>query len=346
MSKRQINRRDFVRFMTIAGIGGLTGCYSQSREVHPPSESLSNTAYPILTQTSVNSKTTIETQNNLPEKNQVIPTPSSVISNLAVVHGEDPASITATAIKILGGIETFVKPGYDVIIKPNICTDYYSYEYAATTNPEVVATLVKLCLGAGARRVRVMDMPFGGKPESAYIRSGIEDAVKVAGGEMELMNQNKYVKTSIPKGMDIKEWDIYADILKADVLINVPIAKHHSLARLTLGGKNLLGVIKRPSMMHSNLGQRLADLMTVVRPTITLIDAVRILMRNGPTGGDLNDVKLTNTVIASKDTVAVDSYGATLFGLKGEDISYIRDANDMKQGTMDLNQVNIEEVSL
>jgi uncharacterized protein (DUF362 family) len=272
-------------------------------------------------------------------------TPSGDQAYLAVARGADPAQITRRAMAALGGIERFVKSGHDVIIKPNICVDYHPPEYAATTNPIVVATLVSLCLGAGAKRVRVMDMPLGGTPQSAYAVTGIGDAVKAAGGEMEVMSRVKFVKTSIPEGRDIKEWDIYQDVLKADVLIDVPIAKHHSLARLTLGSKNLLGVIANPNGIHRNLGQRVADLASLIRPTLTVVDAVRILTAHGPTGGSLNDVKETNTVIASHDLVAADAYGATLFGMTGSEIAYIKAGAEMGLGTMDLEGIKIEEVN-
>ncbi len=272
--------------------------------------------------------------------------PSGDQAYLAVARGADPAEITRRAMAALGGIERFVKPGHDVIIKPNICVDYHPPEYAATTNPTVVATLVSLCLGAGAKRVRVMDMPLGGTPQSAYAVTGIGDAVKAAGGAMEVMSRVKFVKMPIPEGRDIKEWDIYQDVLKADVLIDVPIAKHHSLARLTLGSKNLLGVVANPNGIHRNLGQRVADLASLIRPTLTVVDAVRILTTHGPTGGSLNDVKQTNTVIASHDLVAADAYGATLFGMTGSDIAYIRAGAEMGLGTMDLKGIKVEEVNV
>ena len=265
---------------------------------------------------------------------------------LAVARGESPKTMVQTALKALGGIERFVKSGNDVIIKPNICTAYHSFEYAATTNPEVVAALVELCLGAGARRVRVMDHPFGGVPSIAYDRSGIGPAVSAAGGETETMTRMKYRKAEIPQGLDIKEWTVYGDVLDTDVLINVPIAKHHSLARLTLGMKNLLGVVERPNQFHMNLGQRIADLTSLVRPSLTVVDAVRILVDHGPTSGNLDDVKLTNTVIASHDIVAADAYAATLFGMSGTDIPAIRAGADMGLGTMDLSGVRVEEISV
>jgi uncharacterized protein (DUF362 family) len=263
---------------------------------------------------------------------------------LAVARGADPAEITRRAIAALGGMERFVKPGHDVIIKPNICVDYHPPEYAATTNPTVVAALVSLCLGAGAKRVRVMDMPLGGTPQSAYAVTGIEDAVKAAGGEMEVMSRIKFLNTQIPEGRDIQEWEIYQGALKADVLIDVPIAKHHSLARLTLGSKNLLGLVAKPNSIHRNLGQRVADLASLIRPTLTVVDAVRILVAHGPTGGSLNDVKQTDTVIASHDLVAADAYAATLFGMSGSDIAYIQAGAEMGLGIMDLNSIKVEEI--
>jgi len=137
------------------------------------------------------------------------PDPTGDQAYLAVARGGDAAAITKSAIAALGGIERFVKTGDDVIIKPNVCVNYRAPEYAATTNPTVVATLVSLCLGAGAR-VRVMDTPFPGiTAESAYEVSGIAEAVKAAGGEMEVMSPVKFVKTAIPEGRDLTEWEIY-----------------------------------------------------------------------------------------------------------------------------------------
>lgn len=274
------------------------------------------------------------------------PAPAPNGTYLAVVRGQSPTAMVQTAIKALGGIERFVKPGNDVIVKPNICVAYHCYEYAATTNPEVVGTIVALCLGAGAKRVRVLDQPFGGTPQQAYVRSGIDEAVRTAGGQMEIMSNMKYREVSIPEGRDITTWQVYGDVLDADVLINVPIAKHHNLARLTLGMKNLMGIIKDRGLFHSNLGQRVADLTSLVRPSLTVVDAVRILMNHGPTGGNLDDVKLTNTIVASQDIVAADAFAATLFGLTGADIPTIRDGAQMGLGTMDLKTIKIEEIKV
>jgi len=272
--------------------------------------------------------------------------PPAGTAYLAVARGENPTAMVQTALATLGGIERFVKPGNDVIIKPNICVAYRTYEFAATTNPEVVGALVQLCVQAGATRVRVMDRPFGGMPKEAYARSGIEEAVRAAGGEMEAMTRMKYQEIAIPQGQDITSWPIYRDIVETDVLIDVPIAKHHANTRLTLGMKNLIGVVADMSKMHLNLAQRIADLNTVVRPSLTVVDGVRILMNNGPTGGSLSDVKLANTVIASHDIVAADSYAATLFDLTGADIPYLRIGAEMGLGKIDLSSIEVEEINL
>ena len=266
--------------------------------------------------------------------------------HMVVARGGDPEKMTRRALAGLGGMERFVSAGDDVIVKPNLCVAYHSYEYAATTNPWVVGALVKLALEAGAHRVRVMDYPFGGSPEEAYARSGIQEQVVAAGGEMEAMARLKFVKTDIPQGLDLQKCDIYDEVLNADVVINVPIAKHHSLARLTLGMKNLMGVIQKRSSMHRNLGQRLADLTSRVQPTLTVVDAVRILTAHGPSGGNLDDVKQLDTLIVSQDIVAADSYAATLFGLRPNDLSYVQAATAMELGRSDLKNLKVEEIAV
>jgi len=277
------------------------------------------------------------------------PATTAAAAYLAVAKGAnaDPREITRRAIAAIGGIERFVKKGNDVIIKPNVCTAYYPFEYAATTNPEVVAALVQLCLEAGAKRVRVMDLPFGGTPQASYDKSGIAAAVKAAGGTMEVMSSMKYRDVQIPQGKRLKQWKVYGDIQDADVLINVPIAKDHSGATLTLGMKNLMGVVLDRNGMHSRgLHQSIADINTVVRPQLTVVDAIRILTNNGPTGGNLNDVKKLDTVIASADIVAADAFATTLFNMKPTDIDYIRFGDEMGLGKMDLKSLKIEQVAV
>ncbi len=343
---KDFTRRAFLRLLGLTGVGAtLASC--GGKPANPPVP----TALAQATATTVK-ETAVPTISSGGEPvptatmgREPTPAPTKGEAYLAVARGQDPASMTTAALAALGGIERFVKKGADVIVKPNICTNYHTYEYATTTNPEVVATLVRLCLGAGAKRVRVMDFPFGGTAKSAYTKSGIADAVAAAGGEMEIMNTAKFKKIDLPKGQNMKSWVIYEDILSADVWINVPIAKHHSLARLTLGGKNLLGLIQNREAIHQKMGGRVADLVAFMPPTLTVVDAVRILTDHGPTGGSLDDVKLTNTVIASHDIVAADAFAATLFGLTGHDIGYIKAAADLGLGTLDLISIKVAEVT-
>ena len=342
-------RRKLLRRVAILGCGALTGellaCCAPDAARGPATPIATPVAPAVPTRAGAPPATAKPTLAPLHPKATPQPTPTPA-PYLAVVRGARPGEITARAIAALGGIERFVKAGADVIIKPNICVAHQTYEYAATTNPEVVATLVRLCLGAGARRVRVMDLPFSGTAEAAYVQSGIAEAVRAAGGQMELMSSLKYRQVGIPQGQDLKRCQVYGEILDADLVINVPIAKHHSLARLTLGHKNLMGVISDRGALHHNLGQRLADLASLVRPALTVVDAVRILVRNGPSGGNLADVRLTNTVIASADMVAADAYATRLFGLQPADIAYIPAAARMNLGRMDLSALKIEELEV
>jgi uncharacterized protein (DUF362 family) len=273
--------------------------------------------------------------------------PTALDPYLAVVRGANPSAITRAAINALGGMARFVKKGNDVIIKPNMCNASYGPEYATTTNPEVLAELVKMCLEAGAARVRVMDQGFSGDPRQAYIKSGIRAAVEKVGGQMELMSAMKYVDADFPKtARDLKKWKVYQDILKADVVVNVPIAKTHDVAKLTLAMKGLMGVITDPPAFHNALDQRIADLNTLIKPTLNVLDAIRTLAVNGPTGGSLAFVKKTNLVMASHDPVALDAYATKLlFPEKPEEIAYIKYGAEMGIGRWDLDKLRIKEVT-
>jgi uncharacterized protein (DUF362 family) len=347
--KPKLTRREFLRLLAMSGVsaaaGGtllsLTGCDSEEQL----SEAVSPTA---VTQPTAESAPTeaAETAADEPAEETAPEESSTGQSQMSIARGSSPTALVNAAVAALGGIEAFVSPGDDVIIKPNIVAADYSYEYAAYTNPEVVAAVTALCLSAGAGRVRVMDSPSSSTCEQVYARSGIGDAVTAVGGEMEVMSNLKYRTVDIPEGRDIKSWSVYGDVLDADVFINVPIAKHHRLSKLTLSMKNLMGVITNRNQFHPNLGQRIADLSSLVRPTLTIMDAVNILMDNGPRGGNLNDVKQMNTVIASQDFVAVGAYTSTFFGQTGTDIDQLRYAAEMGLGTLDYNSLSIKEVSV
>jgi uncharacterized protein (DUF362 family) len=344
----KMSRREFLR-MAAAGLGALavqqlaSGCQRLSTPPPPPSQpGETPQATPTWTEAPQAAPPTE------PEAPQESPIASAAAGypDLAVARRGEPEELVRRALAALGGMEHFVPQGSRVVVKPNICIAYHTYEYAATTNPWVVGALVKLALEAGARSVRVMDYPFGGTAEEAYTRSGIAEQVQAAGGEMVVMKRFGYRDTEIPQGKGLHEARIYDEVLDADVLINVPIAKDHSLTRLTLGMKNLMGVIYDRSKIHIDPGQYLADLNSRVRPQLTVIDAVRILMDNGPTGGSLEDVKQMDTVIASTDVVATDSFAATLFGMHADELAYIRAATKMGLGRSDLGGLRIEEIEV
>jgi len=244
-----------------------------------------------------------------------------------------------------GGMGLFVQKGASIIIKPKICSPR-PFAYAPTTKAWVVGALVKMCFEAGAGIVQVMDYPFDGRFEETYAVNGIEEQVQINGGQMVVMAKFKFITTPIANGISLKSADVYDDLLNADVVINVPVAKIHGLARLTLGMKNMMGFIRERPSLHWNLGQNLADLNACVRPTLTVIDAVRILTANGPTGGNLDDVKVLDTVIASVDPIAADSYGASLFGFRPEDLDYIMAGIAAGLGQSDLTQIKIEEIAI
>lgn len=352
--KNYFSRREALRYLALTSVAALVACQSDQGPQEseplaspnpPPSEAGGEAGSPSFSPGADSALAGTEMEN----PTTATPRPEDQSSDqvyLSVAHGEDPAAITEAAIRALGGMERFVKNGYDVIVKPNICTDTYTFEYGATTNPVVVGTLVRLALGAGAKRVRVMDFPFGGTPESAYARSGIADAVKAAGGEMEIMNMNKFRLMSVPNYQSLYKTAPYQDALECDLLINVPITKHHTMARITVGCKNLMGLILDRGAIHSDFKRRIPDLVNLFRPGLTVIDAVRTLIANGPTGGNLDDVMINNTVIASHDVVAADSYATRFFGLTGADIPYIAFAAERGLGKMDLNGLKIEEINV
>ena len=341
---KKISRRDFLRLVgASAGAATLTqflaACGVKPNNpstIVSPVSSATNTPFAPVGTGEVGAQ---------PATPQTAPTTINA-PDLVVAHGGDPEAMVRRALAAMGGMEKFVPKGSKVIVKPNICVAYHTYEYAATTNPWVVGALVKLALEAGAGSVQVMDFPFGGSARDAYARSGIEDQVKAAGGEMVPMPTFKYVETDVPQALSLKSTEAFKDALEADVLIDVPIAKHHSSTRLTLGMKNLMGLVLDRGAIHTNLGQRIADLTTLFHPALTVVDAVRILLANGPTGGNLSDVKQLDTVIVSPDIVAADSYATTLFGLQPEDISYIRSAAAMGLGNSDLKSLRIEDINV
>jgi uncharacterized protein (DUF362 family) len=266
--------------------------------------------------------------------------------DLVVAHGQgkSPSVITKAAIDAFGGIKNFISRGDVVVVKPNMGWDRLP-EQAANTNPEVVSTIVKLCFEAGAKKVKVFDRTVN-DPRRCYKQSGIADAVGSLGAQVSFMDDRRFADVSI-KGQVLKDWPLYKDLFEADKIINVPIAKHHGLAKLTMSMKNWMGVMGgERGRIHQKIGESLADICLVIKPTLTVLDAVRILTENGPQGGNLKDVKRMDTVIVGRDQVAIDSYGATLFGMKGSDLSFVKAGAAAGIGVMDLSKLKIKNLNV
>ena len=262
---------------------------------------------------------------------------------VAVAEGLDYGAITRKAINALGGMGRFVKVGDTVAVKPNIGWDRKP-EQAATTHPAVVRAIAEECLKAGAKRVKVFDNPCNDMRRS-YENSGIPAALKdLKNVDVRYVEEERYKKVNL-KGTFLKEWELYSDALKADVFINVPIAKHHSLTTLTLGLKNMMGIMGGDrGFIHRQIEDALADVNSVVKSHLVVIDATRILTAHGPTGGSLRDVKIVNKVIASTDIVAADAYATGLFALKPQDIPITVTAYKRGLGEMNLDKVKIVKV--
>ena len=278
----------------------------------------------------------------IPSRNDLHAAIPQRLPDLAVVRGPTPEKIVRLAVEALGGMKRFVSRGDVVVVKPNIAWDRVP-EQAGDTNPEVVAAVVRLCYEAGARTVKVFDRPVN-DPRRCYVQSGIEPSAKAVGADVYHVDKRKFKETEI-NGLALKSWPLYTDIFEADKVINVPIAKHHGLAKLTMSMKNWMGMMGGSRrMIHQKLDESLVDLAMKAKPCLTVLDAVRILTANGPQGGDLKDVKKLDTVVAGTDQIAIDSYGATLFGMHGKDLGYVRIAAEHHFGVMDLNKLQIKKL--
>ncbi len=247
-------------------------------------------------------------------------------------RGSDPAANVRRAVAALGGMERFVRPGETVLIKPNVGWDRLP-EQAADTNPEVVGELVRLCLAAGARRVVVADLSCN-DPRRAFGRSGIEAAARAAGAEVRYGAALELVPAAV--GGRAAGLSVMRELLEADRVINVPVVKHHSLSRATLGMKNWFGVLGpgRPRL-HQDIHRSIAELAATFRPTLTVVDATRILVAGGPQGGRLADVRRMDAVAAGTDPVACDAWGAALLGLDPGRLGFLVEAERRGLGHAD-----------
>ncbi|HEV8322907.1 MAG TPA: DUF362 domain-containing protein [Myxococcota bacterium] len=252
---------------------------------------------------------------------------------LVVATGPAAAeAMVRAAVDALGGMAKFIARGDVVVIKPNIGWDR-NPKQAANTNPEVVTAVIKMAMEAGAKRVIVTDGSCN-DPFRCFSRSGIGKAAQEIGAEVLLPAEHRFRKMDL-KGAVLDEWPVLKPIVEADKVINVPVAKHHNLAGFTASMKNWYGLLGgRRNRLHQNIDMSIADLATFLRPTLVVVDAINVLVRNGPQGGSLKDVVAMNKVAASTDQVALDAWGCTLLGLTRDKLPYLKIGHERGIGDM------------
>jgi len=264
--------------------------------------------------------------------------PDSTLPQLVMAQGEDPRRLVRGVFDRLGGVRRFVARGDIVAIKPNMSWDR-APEQAANTNPDVVAETVRLCLEAGAREVILADAPVN-EPHSAFERSGIGPAARAAGATVVLPERRRFREVDL-HGEVLNVWPVLEPFLAANKVINIPVAKHHNLTGATLGIKNWYGVLGGPrTRLHQRIHESLADLAQFIRPTLTIVDAWRVLLRNGPSGGSLSDVEVRKTLVAGTDPVAVDACAAReFFGIEAARLPYLRRSSERGLGALDFERL-------
>ncbi len=293
----------------------------------------------------------LHTQDRKPEPPEIAPSfydyriqPPQGAPDIVEVRGENHAAMTRKAIEECGGIDAFVKPGDRVVLKPNVSWDR-TVEQGANTHPLIVSTAVELCLAAGAKEVIVTDVSCN-DPRRCFHRSGIAKAAQDAGAVVMLPEERRFKRVDMG-GRLLHERPVLIPLLEADKVINLPILKQHYLCFLTIGMKNWYGIIGGlRAQLHQDIHGSIVDLARFMRPTMILLDATRVMMTNGPSGGSTNDVKKMNTIVAGFDQVAVDAFGALLFGIEPARIPFIRQAQEAGLGTMDLNILTIAKTAL
>jgi uncharacterized protein (DUF362 family) len=276
---------------------------------------------------------------NMPDHRVRLPvgTPPMVIA-----HGQDPAANVRAVLLKMGGMGRFVARGDKVLIKPNVGWDRTQAQ-GANTHPAVVAELVRACRDAGAAEIVVTDCSVH-EPERCFQRSGVRAAAEAAGARVVLPSEAAYADVRIPGKLGT--WPIMQPFVAATKIINVPVAKHHSSARVTAGMKNWIGITdQRRSLFHASLDESIAALAQLMRPTLTVVDATRVLMRNGPLGGNIADLKELGMVAASVDPVAVDVWAAGLLAAKPSQVPYLKLAAERHLGRLDFRSLGAVELS-
>ncbi len=266
------------------------------------------------------------------------------VDPVSKVTGESPYEIAKKGIELIGGMKKFISNQDIVMIKPNIGWNR-KVEHAANTNPEVLRAVIEMVFDAGAKKVIVMDNSCH-KSEDTYRRSGIKEAVEKSGAEIRFSDENRLVVHNF-NGEKLKKWPVFRDHLEVDKFINVPILKHHSSAGLTIGMKNLYGIIGgRRGKLHRNMGENIADLAYGFKTDLTIVDAYRILKKNGPVGGRLSDVELKKTIICSKNIFEADVVAVDLFGKSIDEIDFIGAGFRRGMGQKEISKINLKTMKI
>jgi uncharacterized protein (DUF362 family) len=263
---------------------------------------------------------------------------------VAQVKGASPYEITRRAVTEIGGMDGIVARGDVVMVKPNIGWNR-TVEQAACTNPEVLRAIIELAFDAGAKKVIVMDNTCH-KAEDCYQRSGIEAMARKAGAEVRYSDENRLAVHDF-KGEVLGKWPVFRDHLEVDKFINVPVLKHHGSSGLTMAMKNLYGILGgNRGKLHRDMGENIADLAAGFRSHLVVIDAFRVLVRNGPVGGRLSDVELRQTVIASTHIMHADVAAAALFGRDAREVEFLQAAFARKMGEIDVAKIAVKRLAV
>jgi len=264
-------------------------------------------------------------------------------ATVVVVHGKDIPKMLEAGIAKLGGWEAFIKPGMKVTIKPNVAWNS-TPEQGGNTHPDLVRACVLAAEAKGAAAINIPENTC--HPEKATFKaSGVEAALKGTKARLYRPAKADYQKVEIPAGKIVKSANVPRDILACDCLINMPVAKNHSGATLTLSLKNWMGSVSnedRRGWHRDGLHQCIADFSTFIKPKLVIIDATRIMLTKGPQGP--GELAHPDELILSTDPVAADAYAATLFKLAPADVGYIKLADEMGVGCGDLKKVKIERI--
>ena len=266
--------------------------------------------------------------------------------DMIAIKGGEPEAMFDKAIASLGGMSKFVKKNQTVVVKPNIGWDA-SPERAANTNPKLIARIIEHCFRAGAKEVYAFDNTCN-EWTRCYKNSGIESAVKSAGGKMVPGNtQNYYQQVELKNGKSLKTTKIHELILSSDVFINVPVLKNHGGATLTVAMKNLMGIVWDRKYYHDHdLQQCIADFAAFRKPDLNIVDAYRVMKRNGPRGVSVADITTMKYQLISPDIVAIDTAAAKVFGIQPQQVRHIALAEAEGAGTSNLDSLRINRLTI